>query len=166
MAWKWTPQRTLAAQLVAEDLRKDEQIAELCGVAIRTLYLWKAEAEFDSRVDTLRTWAEDAAEESWIARRKGRLAKLEKRADDLAIRIKEGEDGGRDLAALIREERALMEQAAKELGQWKERVEHTGSGDSGAVSVELSGASGRLAELLDSARTRRAEDSSGSSDSS
>ena len=51
--WKWTKQRELAADLIAEDRLSDREIAKEVGVTPPTLYFWRAKPEFAARLDKL-----------------------------------------------------------------------------------------------------------------
>lgn len=75
-AFRWTRKSEKAALLVAEDHEPDRKIAELCGIAERTLERWKLDPGFRARV------ADHVAAFRLAIRSKG-IAVLEHRVDAL-----------------------------------------------------------------------------------
>jgi hypothetical protein len=75
-AFRWTPQATEAAQLVADAELNYPQIAEKVGVTRQTLYNWRTHADFRARVE------ERIEEYREHVRRRG-IAQLERRVDSL-----------------------------------------------------------------------------------
>lgn len=141
--------KSRAAELIAADELSDEEIAAEIGVSARTLYRWKKNENFQKLVTEYREKLTAAMWRLPIAQKRKRVATLNK-LHESALRLiearaekyAEDEDAaGGDTGllvktertvgpvttveyaadtALMREIRALEEQAAKELGQWNE----------------------------------------------
>ena len=47
--WFWTKKRELAARLLAEDELSNKQIAEACGVTVRSIQFWQQHPEFRAK---------------------------------------------------------------------------------------------------------------------
>ena len=150
--------------MLAEDALSDEQIASDVGVSRKSLAQWKTDAVFNRRVAELVEQRKDAAMRHSIAQQDKRIGSMndrwQKMHDIISARaldfdglVPGGETGlltrqiklsntGMTVeeyvidALLLREMRALEEQAAKELGQWIERKEHTGK-DGGPIGVTI-----------------------------
>lgn len=148
---QWNERRERAAWLLAEDELTDEQIAADCGIARATLATWKRHPDFNERVaeNVAKLGANIAG--IAIARRRNRVLRLQDMIDRLerviharalAADTAEEQTGlivskphfnvfgeeSREYkfdAALVREYRATLEMAAKELGQLTEKVELT-----------------------------------------
>lgn len=139
-----------AAQLVAEGRLDYGEICEKLGFDRKTFYRWRRDPAFDARVEEILTEIMRPVKRLAIARKAYRLAVLntahtkieeliKSRARDLA-EVPGGETGllvrqfkvsGETTvteyafdAAVIREMRAVQEQAAKELGQLVDKHEH------------------------------------------
>jgi len=143
--------RERAAQLLAEDLRSDLKISELCGIHIATLYKWKKRPEIVERIVELTQIYADKALKTGLAQRDKRVAVLrqmhdkllqivEERAADPRLESVPGGQTGLVVRAvkvigkqvhetfvtdtkLVKELRETGEQIARELGQWQERIE-------------------------------------------
>jgi Helix-turn-helix of insertion element transposase len=142
-----------AAVLVAEDSHSDEQIAAQLGITRSTLATWKTRPEFAARVDEVCSEFAEVALKRGIARKEYRMNTLanmhsklltvmeERAADPDLANIPGGNTGlivrkavvsagalvGYEYAVdtgLLRELRAIQEQAAKELGQLVEKRVH------------------------------------------
>ena len=72
-----TKQQLQAAQYVAEDSLKDEQIAEKLNIGRTTLHRWKLLPEFESRVQHIRDVYADRALNHGLAKKEKRLADLD-----------------------------------------------------------------------------------------
>ena len=77
--FSWTPPRTRAAELVADDDLSDEQIAATVGVSRRTLHTWRQHPEFMARVQERREAQRKAIEAKGIADKQNRIAFLNER---------------------------------------------------------------------------------------
>jgi transposase len=75
--------RERAAQLLAEDLRSDLKISELCGIHIATLYKWKKRPEIVERIAELTQIYADKALKTGLAQRDKRVAVLRQMHDKL-----------------------------------------------------------------------------------
>jgi hypothetical protein len=143
--------RERAAQLLAEDLRSDLKISELCGIHIATLYNWKKRPEIVERIEELTQIYADKALKTGLAQRDKRVAVLRQMHDKLLQiveeraadpRLESGPGGKTGLVVravkvigkqvhetfvtdtkLVKELRETGEQIARELGQWQERIE-------------------------------------------
>jgi hypothetical protein len=83
--WQWTPERVQAAQLLAtRQHTSDREIADLCGVAERTIVYWKALPVFRDRVGTMMAQATAVALKVGIARKATRLRPAGQSAPGLA----------------------------------------------------------------------------------
>lgn len=153
----WTKKSTEAAVLLAEDDLNDGRIAETVGTSLSTLKRWKQHPEFLTRVaDNVKELEAEALRAVVNSRRKRqkRYADMDRRLQ-LIIEEREADyadaPGGKSGyivqqkksvgygkntqivdefafdSALFREQRALMEQAAKDGGQWTEKAEVTGA---------------------------------------
>lgn len=147
-----TARQQMAALLVALDQETDEAIAAQAGVTIRQITRWKQVPLFAARVAELRAAFARSVESRGIASLQARLAALQDlydrqqqivagRAGDMAtvpggasgLLVRQykqvtKEDYREEYqfdAALVREIRETMKQAAQELGQWvnKSRVD-------------------------------------------
>lgn len=153
-----TKKREHAALLVAEDDLTDEAIAQAVGIGRRTLATWKTQPEFAALVGDAVGQVQAAMLKLSIARKHKRLAVLddlhtkalaviEERAQDntgapgeaTGLMVRQVKQIGVGKSAqvieeyavdtgLMREIRALHEQAAKELGQWSDKHEIAGAG--------------------------------------
>lgn len=148
----WTIERIKAAQLVAENRMTDAEIAKECGSSRRQLLRWKSEPVFQARVKKIITQTADSLQKKGIRDKDRRLAKLDRIIRRIELVIKgraadmEGVPGGqsgllvRDYkgsqvltdvykfdAAMVKEYREAMKQAAIELGEWTEKRELTGT---------------------------------------
>src|ERR1700690_3870045 len=65
-----------AAQMLAEDRHSDLEIAQLCGIHLRTLGKWKVRPEFAARVKELSGIYADRALRFGLARKERRLTVL------------------------------------------------------------------------------------------
>lgn len=148
-AFKWSEPRERAAYLLAEDALTDTEIAREVGISRETLNQWKRRAEFQERMSEHIAKLGLALLDQGIARKRNRIARLQRIVDRIEHVIEaraasaeiDEEASGMvaskpifsalgDLereykfdAALVREYRATLEQAAKELGQLTEKVE-------------------------------------------
>ena len=150
--FKWDERRNLAAQLVAEGRKTNEEIATECGVARQTFDLWNSSPEFKARVAQIVADSAEALKKEGIRLRENRLNNLQRRVDKMHALIDErgkkmaetqeiegGETGllvrdykgGKRLkavykfdAALLKELREHEKQAAIERGEWTEKREH------------------------------------------
>jgi len=137
--------------LLAEDLRSDLKISELCGIHIATLYNWKRRPEIVERIEELTQIYADKALKTGLAQRDKRVAVLRQMHDKLLQiveeraadpRLESGPGGKTGLVVravkvigkqvhetfvtdtkLVKELRETGEQIARELGQWQERIE-------------------------------------------
>lgn len=115
----WTKRRRLAALRVAEDDVSDEAIATEVGINPATLWRWKQCPEFAAQVGDDIGQIQAGMLKLTIAKKHRRVAVLDMLHEQtLALIAAAGVD-----VALIREIRELQLQAAKELGQWTERLE-------------------------------------------
>lgn len=86
----WTPQRTRAAELCADDHLTDEEIAAEIGLRDRrSLWRWRQHREFAARVAERREAQRLAIEAEGIANRENRLAGYQDRYDRLQLVIDE-----------------------------------------------------------------------------
>lgn len=146
-----------AAVLLAADEITNDQIADQCGISVRTLYRIQRHPEFQERVAEHVAAFQAAMLRHSIAKRHKRIATLDRLHEKALSVIEEraakmGDDApgastglmvksfkqigaGPDAyaveeyavdTALLREIRAIEEQAAKELGQWEEKQAITG----------------------------------------
>lgn len=160
-----TNKQATAAAYVAADELSNEEIAEAVGIGTRTLYRWKEQDVFKAAVNEHVEAIQSAMLRHDIAKRHKRLGTLNRLhekmlavIDDRAKKYADapgGETGlivedvkavgnGRDAqivevyafdAALVREIRAVHEQAAKELGQWTEKSEIVGTSTVNLVGI-------------------------------
>lgn len=146
----WDEQRSKAAQQVAEGNLTEHQIAEGLGIGRATVERWKAHPVFQARVKEIVDETTAALKKQGIRIKETRLAKLDRmirrievvivgRANDmleapggksgLLARDYKGKDADRAIykfdAALVKEYRECLKQAAIELGEWTEKREHT-----------------------------------------
>lgn len=150
-----TPKREEAAQLVAGGRLSFDAIAAKIGINDRTLWDWRQLSEFRARVDAINEAFALTMQQYAIAQRARRIAALDDRRRRLEnliyaraeayadaaggdtgliveqIKATGGREGGYESeyvfdAAVVRELRAHEEQAAKELGQWVEKQDHSG----------------------------------------
>lgn len=150
--FEWNEARIKAAQLTAEDKLSDDEIAEQCGVKRRQLARWKAEPKFQARVKEILAKTADSLQKKGIRDKERRLAKLDRLARRIELVMREraadmadvpgGQSGllVRDYkggqimteiykfdAAMAKEYREAMKQAAIELGEWTEKRELSGT---------------------------------------
>lgn len=145
-----TPRQEQAALEVALDQLTDKEIAAKAGITEEGLRKWKKRPEFAERINTLRAAFSRAVEGKGIAQKEARLQELQSllegmkdvrvgRAEELShapggasgLLVRQYKQTGRDDfreeyvfdAALVREIRATLQQAAQELGQWTEKRE-------------------------------------------
>lgn len=166
-----TPREDRAAWLVAADELSDEAIAAECKIGRTTLHRWRQQSAFQQRVAEHASALEAETQRHAIAKRRKRVAALQRRWDGMHRVIDErAQDvasggvmvetpNGRERiiapgwetgllvrtekqigageravhvvefavdTGLLKELRAHEEQAAKELGQWSEKHEHSG----------------------------------------
>ena len=161
-AKRLTAKQEAAALALALDLQTDEEIAQSVGVYRTTLWRWKEMPDFAARIEENRGALRRAVTAKGIAVRETRLAELQGlydrmglivsgRADDM-VDAPGGESGllarqykqvGRDSyreeyqfdAALVREMRATLQQAAQEKGEW--RTGAAGTPEDPAYQVNL-----------------------------
>ncbi len=81
--FKWDERRNLAAQLVAEGRKTNEEIAKECGVARQTFDLWNANPEFKARVAQIVTESAEALKGQGIRDKDNRLNNLQRRIDKM-----------------------------------------------------------------------------------
>lgn len=159
-----TARQEQAALAVALDQQTDAEIAAQVGITDRQLARWKKRAEFAGRVAELRAAFARSVEARGIADRQARVQRLqdlldrmtaivEGRAADMAsvpggasgLLVRQYKQTGKDSyeveyafdAALPREMRATMQQAAQELGQWTTKSELKVSDLDAAIEREL-----------------------------
>lgn len=155
--WHWTIVRERAADLAAADDLSDPQIAERCGVKRDSIARWRRVPAFQARVAEIVAKQAAAIQAAGIADKRNRVnaqndrwrrmqALMAARAQmygdvpggetGLVVLQQKALGSGSLMevideyvldAALLRELRAHEEQAAKELGQWTEKLEHSGS---------------------------------------
>lgn len=140
-----------AAILIAEGRYEYAEIAHKVGISVRALYKWRCDKKFADRVDQLCAEFSARFKRLAIARREMRISVLnqqhtkllelqDERSKEMDGSIAGGSTGllvrqykvsGENTvteyafdAAVVREIRALEEQAAKELGQLVEKHEH------------------------------------------
>ncbi len=148
LLFAWTAPRRRAAFLVAEDTLRDVEIAAQVGVTRRQLTRWKAHPLFAERVAALAAEQDAAVRERGITEKQVRVADMgelrrrlwgildERAADPLMQGVPGGTTGllerrtrvvgaGGQVAveyhvdvALVRELRAVLKQAALEMGEW------------------------------------------------
>jgi transposase-like protein len=143
-------QKEKAAQLIAEGRYEYGQIAAMGGVERHTITRWRKDPKFSARVDELNREFAESVKHNAIARKERRigilnalqtklLTLIEDRAVDLSGEVAGGQTGllvrqykvsGDNSAteyvydsAVIRDLRAVQEQAAKELGQFVDKHE-------------------------------------------
>lgn len=163
-AKKLTVRQEQAALHVALDQLSDREIAAQAGITEEGLRKWKKRPEFAGRVVELRAAFARAVEGLCIADRQARVRTLqdlvdrmtrvvEGRAEDLAeapggssgLLVRQYKQVGKDDyreeypfdAALVREMRATLQQAAQELGQWTTKSELKVSDLDAAIEREL-----------------------------
>lgn len=139
--FKWTGPKRRAVELLAADELTDVEVASEVGTAARTLWAWKANAEFSRAVQDAAAALGDLARRYAIGRRTVRLRELDRRRRDLErcrLRVllaalpESPADAPPDPALLkearetARELREHEKQAAVELGQWVSKGEVTG----------------------------------------
>lgn len=150
--------------MLAEDAVSDDEISAQVGITRAALKKWKARPEFQSRIAEIVNQRKDAALRFSIAQQDKRIAAIddrwkrmhrviEARAEEMEGEVAGGETGllvrqiklsntGIQVeeyavdTGLLKEMRALEEQAAKELGQWIDRKEHTGK-DGGPIGIQV-----------------------------
>lgn len=88
-AFCWTKKRERAALLVASDERTDEEIAQECGIARRTLHAWKGHEEFQARVAQHVDAYRAAIRSRGIAIKEHRVAALQERWNGMRRVIRE-----------------------------------------------------------------------------
>ena len=183
-----TARQEQAALLVALGQLTEAEIAQRTGTKFGTLKRWKAWPEFAGRVEALRAAFARSVEARGIADRQARVQKLqdlldrmtaivEGRAADMAsvpggasgLLVRQYKQTGKDSyeveyafdAALPREMRATMQQAAQELGQWTTKSELKVSDLDAAIERELAklaaGAEGATAGAVAGADGEEAE---------
>ena len=171
--FRWSPLKERAAVLVAEDDLSDAAIADTLGINRRQLTRWRQHPEFAARVAEHVSALEAAMMRLAIAKKRRRVARLERdwqrmqdlidaRAEEMAD-VTGGDTGllvrqtkvvgtGKNVQiieeyvfdrALIAELRDTEKQAAQELKQWSETVDH-----GGVVQVEVADARDRLVARL------------------
>lgn len=149
----WTEKSEKAAILVAEDRLTNDAIAVAVGITDRTLTRWKTNKEFAARVEGHVADFAAAIRRRGIARLENRVDALndrwnrmrrviEARAEDgetdtvpggstgLIVRVEKSTRDGTIIeysvdTGLLSELRAHEQQAAKELGQWEDRIRET-----------------------------------------
>ena len=158
--FKWDKRRARAAQLVADGSLTEDQISAELAIGRATLKCWKNHPIFQERVTEIADETAKALKKQGIRIKETRLAKLNKlvkriekvikgRAADmpdvpggpsgLLVRDYKGHLGRAVYkfdAALVKEFRELLKQAAIELGEWTEKRELSGP-DGGAIPVSI-----------------------------
>jgi len=154
--FRWNAQKHRAAILLAENELTDRQIAETLGIGRTSLHYWKQNPEFAAQVGDHIGEIQAGMLRLAIAKKHKRLKVLDELHEKLLTVIEEraGEHPGvagdgtgliveqvKQLGtganaqvieeyvvdtATVREIRALHEQAAKELGQWQDRLQVEG----------------------------------------
>lgn len=162
-----TKERLLAARLLAEDFLSDERIAAEVGINRTTLHNWKKNPDFQGWVADFQEDIYQKMMRLPIAKKTSRIAKLNEMERRLQLIIDERADANIDApggksgylaksiksvgygkqtqvveevafdAPLFKEQRAILEQAAKELGQLTDKTELTGAGGGPLVITEL-----------------------------
>jgi len=160
-----TGKREQAAQLVAAGRLSFDAIAAKLEITDRGLYNWRLDPVFRARVDAINAQFAETMQQYGIAQRARRIAALDdrrRRLENLIYARAEayahatGGDTGLIVeqikatgegsyqsewvfdAAVVRELRAHEEQAAKELGQWVEKVAPTApSGEKAYEPIDL-----------------------------
>ena len=170
-----------AAVMVAEGRKSYFAIAAKCEVSRQTICNWVKAPEFAAEVERIREEFRKEVAGYSITQRADRIARLQSRWMGIQQVIEEraeqeldfpGKSSGlvvhdvksighgpnaevvdvfRFDAALIKEERELAKQAAIEVGDWEEKVKHSGTVDT--LSDDERAA--RIAALLGAARARR-----------
>ena len=160
--WKAASER--AAALVAAGNLSDFDVAQQVGVSRRTLARWKEEPEFGQRVTDLVKIAREEAKKYAISDKDARVGATNKRwlivqeivmeqLENYAARYRAVDENeaaqteagvAKDKSAeeivgvdadLLREARQLEEHAARLLGQWSDKHEHSGTGSKGPIPV-------------------------------
>ncbi len=156
VGFRWTSQRHQAAVLLAENERSDQEIAACLGIGRTTLSRWKTDSEFaaqvgdhigeikarmlrraiakkERRIDVLNALHEKCL--TVIAERAGKNPGVAGDQTGLMVRQMKQIGSGRDAqvieefavdASLIARIQSLHEQAAKELGQWQDKLQVEG----------------------------------------
>jgi uncharacterized protein YerC len=170
-----------AAVKIAEGKKSYTDIAKETGISRPTLYAWLANPEFAAEVERIKEEFRKEVAGYAIAQRAHRVQRLQKRWDGIqkiteerAEKLKEVPGGSSGLlardvksigagedayqvdvyrfdAAMVKEERELAKQAAIEMGEWQERVQHSGE----VTSISDDDRAARIAAILDTARARR-----------
>ncbi len=146
-----TPRHLIAAKLVAEGDLTFAQIARSVSAGLRTIDAWRTWPEFQAEVDRflnalreslkgqsiadrnirLQSYVDDFHATSVILKQRG--AELQEAAGGKTgyicrdVRGLSGIDVYKFDAALMAERNELRERIAIELGEWKQKVEHSGS---------------------------------------
>jgi len=81
--FQWDERRNLAAQLVAEGQKTDDQIAEQCGVSRAAFAKWKVVPEFKARVEQIVAESAEALKGAGIRDKENRLNNLQRRIDKM-----------------------------------------------------------------------------------
>ncbi|WP_440952046.1 phBC6A51 family helix-turn-helix protein [Methanococcoides sp. FTZ1] len=118
--FEWSAKRLKCAKLLAEGTKTNEEVAKECAISPRTLYNWKSFSEFLKKVDEL-TLAHEQATEAGLLRECYR---------GLNIKRKYIEDDKNTHLHYVQEIADLK-------GLKKQKVEHSGSVDTGSVVVYL-----------------------------
>jgi hypothetical protein len=156
--FQWTRQRQIAAQLVAEGDKSNTEIAQRTGVTPYTITKWSKNPDFIDRVAEIRAEMAQALKRAGLRVRENRLRALnddfERTQKVINGRAKAhfdvpgGESGllvrrirhsGEEYvfdAAVLRERREYMKQAAIELGEWIEK-QQLDAGDGKPLPIDV-----------------------------
>ena len=115
-----SPQRAKIARLLAEGELGIVEIAEAVGVTRQSVWRWSKEADVKERVREINAALDSETYRTGLARKRNRIAKLEEMANLLERKIKAS---SRLNVSHFREYRAHLEQIARELGQWAEKID-------------------------------------------
>ena len=178
--FRWTGQREQAAYYVALDTKTNDQIATLVGLSVSGLKKWMAHPDFQARVAAIRAEMRAALVARGVALRQARLDELQslldamrvvrtERAADMVgipggasgLLVRQFKQVGKDDyreeypfdAALVREMRAVLQQAAQEVGEWTTRLKV----DTGDLDAEIERELARLAAGREGATAGAAE---------
>lgn len=140
----WSDEAIEAAELLAAGRLNRRQIAEQVCVVPKTLYNWSQDREFDAKVCELREERRAEIRRIGLAEVENRVAELQadlnaleeirkaRAADPKLAKLPGGKTGLVILGAgnrpvidlkILKEKRAILRQAAAELGQWGTREE-------------------------------------------
>ena len=121
-----------AASLQAQGDLGTEAIAEAVGITPMSLWRWNKLPEFRDRVAEINRDLDRETYATGLARKRNRVTKLAAVADKLYAQIMASPKPN---YAIVREWRALLEQIARELGQWTEKLDLNATIDDHRVVV-------------------------------